>query len=155
MSISPPYGARGSKDWYVWNIILYWNGKLLETYQSFGHPSSTAGRGWGIDIWHSLTFLYEIQFRITFIWSFFYVMHIFGSVQLKSECNLPSRYNIIKDISEYSRASALCSEQLAQHFHVYMGYMGSWITWYTYNFGNENVARTPERPQNALARARF
>ncbi len=40
-----------------------------------------------------------------------------------------------KDIREYSRASALCSEQLEQPFRAYMGYMGSWITWSIYNFG--------------------
>ncbi len=42
-----------------------------------------------------------------------------------------------KDISEYSRASALCSEQLAQFFRVYTGYMGSRITWSIYNFSPE------------------
>ncbi len=39
-----------------------------------------------------------------------------------------------KDISKYSRTNALCSEQLAQLFRVYTGYMGSQITWSTYNF---------------------
>ncbi len=75
---------------------------------------------------HSLTFLYEIQFQTTFIWrlDFFYVMHIFSSIQSKSECNLPSQYNIIKDISECNWAGALCSEQLAQHFRIYMGAYG-------------------------------
>ncbi len=38
-----------------------------------------------------------------------------------------------KDIREYSRARTLCSEQLAQHFRVYIGYMGSRITYSTYN----------------------
>ncbi len=65
-------------------------------------------------------------------------MRIFSSVHPKSERNLSSQYNIIKDISEYSWASALCSEQLAQQFRVYMRYMGSRITWYTYNFVSHN-----------------
>ncbi len=38
-----------------------------------------------------------------------------------------------KDISEYSKP-ALCSEQLEQLFCVYIGYMGSQITWSVYNF---------------------
>ncbi len=28
MSISPRSGSRGSKDCHVWNIIIYWNGKI-------------------------------------------------------------------------------------------------------------------------------
>ncbi len=28
MFISPWSGATGSKDWIVWNIIVYWKGKL-------------------------------------------------------------------------------------------------------------------------------
>ncbi len=43
-----------------------------------------------------------------------------------------------KDISGYSRASALCSEQLAQLFRVYKGYIGSRITWSIYNFVHHN-----------------
>ncbi len=28
MSISPRSGAKGSKDWYIWNIMFYWNRKV-------------------------------------------------------------------------------------------------------------------------------
>ncbi len=34
MSISPKSGARGSKDCHVWNIIMYWNGKVDSLYGS-------------------------------------------------------------------------------------------------------------------------
>ncbi len=54
-------------------------------------PTSTPG--WDVHVC-SLTFLYEIQFRTTFIWTFFDVMHIFGSVEPQSESNFPFLYII-------------------------------------------------------------
>ncbi len=50
---------------------------ILQPYQSFELPSSTPG---GDRQMRSRTFLEEIQFRTTFIVSFYHVMRIFGRV---------------------------------------------------------------------------
>ncbi len=34
MSISPRSGGRGSTDFYVWNIIMHWNGNVDSLYSS-------------------------------------------------------------------------------------------------------------------------
>ncbi len=48
---------------------------------------------WTFDLC-SRTFSYEIQFRATFVWSFFYVMRISGSIEHQSEFNFPFLYII-------------------------------------------------------------
>ncbi len=79
MSISPSCEARELQRFAM--HIIFQNGKSLVP------PSSTR---WGDKHMLSQTFLYEIQFRKTFIWSFFYIMLIFGRINPK--VNLISRF---------------------------------------------------------------
>ncbi len=59
----------------------------------------------------SQSFLFEIQFGTTFIWTFFDAMHIFGSVDHQSESTFPFFYIIIfqKWIS-FEPLAPLCGE---------------------------------------------
>ncbi len=59
-------------------ILLFLKNTIFQAHQSFEFPSSTL-RGDRKMRWR--TFLYKIQFRTTFIRTFFDEMRIFGSVE--------------------------------------------------------------------------
>ncbi len=58
------------------------------------HLSSPLAPLWG-ETYAFTDFFFEIRCRKTFIWSFFGIWHIFGSVQPKSEYIFPFLYNLI------------------------------------------------------------
>ncbi len=87
----PEWSIMGSKEWYVSNIILYWNGKVDSVWDStlpkiriirektlkkkllsieFRTKPHSSILEWDRGV-HPLTFLYAIQSSTTFIWSVF------------------------------------------------------------------------------------
>ncbi len=64
----------------------------FETYLSLEPPSCTPGGG---RCAHPLTFLYEISFSTIFIWTIFYIIGNFSSIQPQNAFTFPFQFNKI------------------------------------------------------------
>ncbi len=87
------FWQRRVLKWIYYAIFIHF---IFQRWQSLEHPSSLSRRNRHMRL---LTFLYQIESLIIYLKRLFRIMHLFGSVQPKSESTLP--YNLIFQKGQY------------------------------------------------------